>query len=161
MDAQNVFKRRRLQWIGGHIALAGLVALGILGWRSGRVSAGTSLLLVLIGTNGFLIWGIAGANWVLKAGRGSAEAPDIAEERRLRRRAYLAGTIPAGLFLWRQFEDLPASPQSLGDVIFLPILAVAAAVFYLWIWGAVMSRFFLMMRRSARLETGRSNNHAG
>jgi len=133
-------------WIAGSAVIAGLWILAAIGWKSGWITAGTTGSLLMLSATGFLLWGTAGANWVLRA-RQPTVAGDVAELRRMRRRLYLCSSIPAGVFLWDKLTEIFASADSLAEVILLSILAVAIAVGYAWVWVALFSRFMLVVRK--------------
>jgi len=143
MDPHTEFLRRRRWWITGLVALFGLGVITVLP----RVNAGTSFALTPLAMTLFFVWSIAGGNWVMRARTGSSNVTATDDARR--RRIYLVALLPAGGFLWRRLEDVArSSPDSLGEAIFVPVLWIAGAVFFWWMFASLMWRFISIQRAS-------------
>jgi hypothetical protein len=120
--------------------LFGLFLVPLLaGWR-------TPMLVAPLSATAFLIWSIAGGTWVMRAKAAGAGTLTETEDLRHRRRVYLVSILPATVFLWRRLQEF--NPTSAGEAILLPIMWIAAAAFYWWMFASIFWRFGRIMRAS-------------
>ena len=149
MSDHSEFQRRRVVFLTGLAASGGTALVAMLAWRSGWLGAGAALATFQVSSLGFLIWSIAGANWVLRARTANVDTATPTDEARHRRRTYLVALLPGATFLWNRLRDFNTStPNSIVEAIVVLALSIAGAVGIWWLFGSMMWRFGSVMRAS-------------